>query len=405
MGDDYSFLQEKIKDEAGNPKRLRKKIFRMILLGFIFGITACLTFFAFRPWLEGFLGQNVEEVSIPEDEITEPDEETETAEEIPAETEEQIQKRLLKTLQNTAKDIRPGVVLVSGQKNLEEDAKDQKTSGVIIADNGSEMLILSRVFEQKSMKRAEVTFADGCEYEATWKMYDPNLGIGICAVNKDHITQETWVQIETVRLGNSFQAEIGEPAIAMGISSEEDLKISFGFLASGDEKIEIADGNIDLLRTDVAGATFDNGMIFNQDGALIGIVNVENIENQTHVMAYSISDIKKEIEYMSNGNPIPYIGIWGVMLPDEIKAEGLEEGICVQEIDTDSPAMEAGIQCGDVITQVENTKVSNMNEYRAALLNENMEDGVVLTGLRKGADDQYVEMTFKITGSKTLMTD
>lgn len=93
------------------------------------------------------------------------------------------------------------------------------------------------------------------------------------------------------------------------------------------------------------------------------------------------------------------------MLPDEIKAEGLEEGICVQEIDTDSPAMEAGIQCGDVITQVENTKVSNMNEYRAALLNENMEDGVVLTGLRKGADDQYVEMNFKITGSKTLMTD
>ena len=36
MGDDYSFLQEKIKDEADSPKRLRKKIVQMILLGVIF---------------------------------------------------------------------------------------------------------------------------------------------------------------------------------------------------------------------------------------------------------------------------------------------------------------------------------------------------------------------------------
>ena len=66
MGDDYSFLQEKIKDEAGSPKTLRKKIFRMILLGFFFGIVACFTFFAFKPWLEGILGQNTEEIFIPE---------------------------------------------------------------------------------------------------------------------------------------------------------------------------------------------------------------------------------------------------------------------------------------------------------------------------------------------------
>ena len=44
MGDDYSFLQEKIKDEADNPKTMKKKIVRMIVLGIIFGIVLCVTF-------------------------------------------------------------------------------------------------------------------------------------------------------------------------------------------------------------------------------------------------------------------------------------------------------------------------------------------------------------------------
>ena len=34
--EEYSFLQEVMKDEAGGPKRLKAKILRMIGLGFIF---------------------------------------------------------------------------------------------------------------------------------------------------------------------------------------------------------------------------------------------------------------------------------------------------------------------------------------------------------------------------------
>ena len=70
MSDDYSFLQEKIKDEAGSPKTIRKKVTRMIIFGFIFGIMACFTFFALKPVVAGLLGQDKEEISIPEDEET-----------------------------------------------------------------------------------------------------------------------------------------------------------------------------------------------------------------------------------------------------------------------------------------------------------------------------------------------
>ena len=69
MSDDYSFLQEKIKDKAGSPKTMKKKVVRMVICGFIFGIVACFTFVALNPVISGLLGRDKEEISIPEDAV------------------------------------------------------------------------------------------------------------------------------------------------------------------------------------------------------------------------------------------------------------------------------------------------------------------------------------------------
>ena len=399
MGDDYSFLQEKIKDEAGSPKRFKKRVIQMVLLGLIFGVVACCTFIALKPLGEKFFGENEQEVSIPEDEVIEEDEtaEPEAVEQnVPVETEEQVQKKMLKSLQSTAKDVRAGIVSISGQKSLEESKNVKKTTGVILADNGSELLMLSQTLWNKEPAETAVTLADGSKHEAAWKMCDYNMGIGLCAVNKEKITDETWAQIEIAKLGNSFQTESGEPGIVMGISSEDELKISYGFVAVTEEKTEIADGAIELLRLDAAGAVFKEGILFNQDGQIIGLVSGAVNGNRTHVISYSISDIKKELECMSNGKGVPYMGIWGVVIPEELKKEGLDKGIVVHEIDADSPAMKAGIQCGDVITHIGDSEIADMKEYRNLLLKYNEKNEVVLTGLRKGADNGYVEMNFKV---------
>ena len=65
--EEYSFLQEVIKDEAGGPKRLKAKILRMIGLGFIFGIVACFSFCLLYPVISEHLSGNPEEVTIPKD--------------------------------------------------------------------------------------------------------------------------------------------------------------------------------------------------------------------------------------------------------------------------------------------------------------------------------------------------
>jgi len=401
MGDDYSFLQEKIKDEAGSPKTMKKKIVRMIILGFIFGIVACFTFIALNPVVTGLLGRDKQEVSIPEDDEETPGEEDSEADRSAEErAEEQQQLRLLKDLQNKAKENSSSIVYISGQRKIEKNTEIMKTAGVILADNGSQILILSQTLSDKELKNVRITFADGKDYAAKVKMKDNNIGIVICSVDKENLKDETLKQMKIVTLGNSLLAKPGDPIFMIGKSGQDALQVSYGFVASSEEKLEIADGNVELLRVDVAGAAFDEGVLFNQNGEMTGLVNKSVSDNKMLVTALSISDIKNELERMSNGKGVPYTGIRGVSLPEEVETEGLSEGIWVKEIDTDSPAMGAGIQPGDVITQVGETKVSNMDEYRNALLKSSVKDVITVAGLRKGADDDLVEMEFEVVVGK-----
>ena len=400
MGDNYSFLQEKIKDEAGSPKTVKKKVVRIIILGFIFGIIACFTFIAFHPVVSGLLGQNKEEITIPEDEETTSEEVQQSNVDAEERAKEQRQMRLLKELQNEVKSNTSAIVYISGQRKIEKNTEVKKTSGVILADNGSEILVLSQTLSEKELKNIRITFADGKDYAAEVKMKDDNLGIVICAVEKETLKKETLKQMAIVKLGNSLLSESGDPVFVIGKSGAKSMQISYGFVASSEEKMEIADGQVELLRVDVAGASFDNGVLFDQNGEMIGLVKKSLSDNKTLVTVLSISDIKNELERMLNGKGVPYTGVYGITLPEELEKEGLTEGICVKEIDTDSPAMEAGIQQGDVITDLNGTKISSMNEYRNALLKMKVKNQLTLKGYRKGADDNYVEMEFKLIVGK-----
>ena len=392
MGDEYSFLQEKIKDEAGSVKSLRKKILRAILCGLIFGITACFAFFALKPWVEGIYGQDKVEVTIPEDEEVAENQEKEK-EQKDKEVERQ-QMKLLENLQSTAKISKRAVVTVVGQNTIGEQIG--QVSGVIIVDDGEEMLILSPNLSRKKQNRVKVRFADGNEYSAKLRKQDNNLGLGIYAVSSEELKKETKSQINIIELGNSRLVNIGDPAILLSNSMEQGMKISYGILSDNKAEKEISDGFTGVLLIDAAGAQYQDGVVLNQDGKVIGFIHESLQDNQMRVTAYSISDIKTEIERMSNGGGVPYCGIKGTVLPDKLKEAGVASGIYVEDIDVDSPAMEAGIQCGDVITHIEETEVSDMEQYRRQLLTKKVEEEIVLKGLRKGADSEYVEVEFHV---------
>ena len=104
---------------------------------------------------------------------------------------------------------------------------------------------------------------------------------------------------------------------------------------------------------------------------------------------------------MANGESVPYIGIYGTTVTSELKEkQGMPAGIYVVDVDPDSPAMEAGIQSGDIICQVGDESVSSIVTYQSAVLATKSGRQVVVKGMRLGADG-YVDVKFTVTvGSK-----
>ena len=64
----YSFLQETLKDEQRNPKKIIAAVCKLAGKGLVFGLAACLAFCGLKPWAEAVFEQRTDVVTIPEDE-------------------------------------------------------------------------------------------------------------------------------------------------------------------------------------------------------------------------------------------------------------------------------------------------------------------------------------------------
>ena len=143
--EEYSFLQEVIKDEAGSPKRLKAKILRMIGLGFVFGIVACFSFCLLYPMVSEHLSGDPKEVTIPRD--TEEEKETKNSGTVEEELSTEDFGVMMERLDGTARQVMKSMVEIQVVSSDAVDGKSENEkrtlSGVIVADNGQELLILS----------------------------------------------------------------------------------------------------------------------------------------------------------------------------------------------------------------------------------------------------------------------
>lgn len=405
--EEYSFLQEIIKDEAGDQAKWKHDVLRRIQLGLIFGLVACFTFFACKPWVEKRFEGDPTEVTIPQDEQQE---ENQTQQE-----EEQVQEQktvlttetyqeMLNNLKQVSGEVRKSVVEIQGAVTEEEFSKDQEDkeksiSGMIVADNGQELLILAGELPVKDAKLIRVTFSGDSQCDAILKSRDAGLGLCVYAVQRKNIADDVWAQIETATLGGSKVVSEGDTVIAVGKLYGCDTIAGYGVIESGENYLDKADGQYQTIYTDVAGDISGSGVLVNIRGEVIGIINTSvRTDDQTNkISGYGISDIKDVIELLSNGKNVPYLGVSGVEVSSEMQGQGIPQGVYVKEVDAGSPAMAAGIQSGDIITNIADTDIINLLGYHNTLMKQNVGDKILVCGKRQGTGGEYVDIDFGVT--------
>lgn len=403
--EEYSFLQETIKREPVTWKMIAGHLGKFALYGVIFGMMACIGFFALKPWAEDMFHKDSEKVTIPKDAEEETEGENPEEEKEPTELEFTVEsvEKIEQAIYAVAREAGHSIVEIKGIHGDEGwirenfDTKNS-VSGAIIADTGAQFLILADNSIVDNSESFTVTFEDNRSYDIKLQKQDKNLGIAIFGIDKATLESGTINYAKPLILGNSHLTRRGDVIIALGKPFGYSGGYGWGEVSSVKKVISPADGDYGLILTDIPGTVNGTGVLINTSGEMVGMIRhqITSGEHVTVTNALAISDLKSTIELLSNNQSVPYVGIYGTDVTEEIEEEqGIPRGIYVKNVEAESPAMAAGIQSGDVITSVGKTKISTLNAYQNALMEYKVGQEVILHGKRKG-NNGYVALGFRV---------
>jgi S1-C subfamily serine protease len=219
-------------------------------------------------------------------------------------------------------------------------------------------------------------------------------------------------ELHPLALGDSSQAEVGEPVVAIGNPFGLDRTVTSGIVSAIQRQIQAPNGfSIShVIQTDAAiNPGNSGGPLIESEGKVIGI----NSQIQTGGsgngnvgigFAVPINTAREVVQQIEEHGEIKhaYLGIsGGSITPDLAKALKLpeEEGVLVNEVVKGGPADEAGIKGGDtsatiegasfrlggdVITEVNGKKISGMEDVINAVNSASPGDKMELTVDRDG---------------------
>lgn len=426
------FMKETIKQRPLNRKKLIRRTLITAAMAVIFGTVACLTFLVLEPVISNrlypeeepsavvFVEETEENEILPEDMIAD-DSQMLPEPSPPVLEDEQIAQvlsemklgiedysSLYNSLSEVAKEVQKSIVTVVGVtsdvdwfNNAYEN--EGVISGVIVADNGKELLILANVNAIQDADALKITFNDNLEYEAALKKKDSNTGLAVLSVLKTTMEKSTLDAVKPVDLGTSAVSNFaGTPIIALGRPLGTVNSVCYGFVTSAGSIINLPDSRYKWITTDIYGSTGATGILVNLKGQVVGIIDTYNNSSDTKnlIGAFGITELKKVIERLSNDKDIPYMGIHGADVTMEAH-EDLEVpyGAYIMEIDMDSPAMAAGIQSGDVIIGVGDTLINTYQELINCIITSEPEQTITVDLLRQGPEG-YTEMELDVVLSR-----
>lgn len=273
-------------------------------------------------------------------------------------------------------------------------------SGSIIDPSG---YILTNYHVVEGATEITVTLSDGSKYPATFVGADPENDIAIIKIKADR-------RLRPLTLGDSDKLQVGQKVFAIGNPFGLNSTLTTGIISALGRPLTTEGGRVieNVIQTDAPiNPGNSGGPLINTSGEMIGINTAIFTPTGGNIgigFAIPINTAKGLIPDLIKYGKVrrPWLGIVGVPLWRGLSmALGLpvSSGILVSEVNPRGPAARAGIRGGripvnisgttiypdgDIILQVDGSKVESMEDLKRALRGKREGESVPVKVLRDG---------------------
>lgn len=386
-GEKKAFIQEQIVPrKRSKTKRFLGYLLSVSIFAIIFGIVASFVFTIMGNQFKKILGKDDKDLIVlsetPNSTPTATAEPTVTPTKEPEETEEikeevtiERVKDMYYLLTSKAKEYNRFVVTVSSVINGKDwfDNPSEHVAaacGIIIADNDENLFILTTNDRIKDASSIQTKFIDGKKAEASLYGTDKETNLAVLAVAKDELNQQTLEKIQVAELGDSYYALEGTPVFSLGSPNGYMYSMEFGMITGSLMEEYVTDNKIELFNTNMNNNANGEGVIVTLEGKIIGIIthNFDKGLNSDLCTAMGISRLSPIIERMIKQKQQAYFGVVANDIPDEKKEKlGVEEGIYITDVKSNSPALDAGLKSGDIIETINGEEVTSVMYFNSLL--------------------------------------
>lgn len=290
-------------------------------------------------------------------------------------------------------------------------------TGIIISQNDSELLVVTNNHVVAGSNTLTVTFADGNSVEANIKGTDSEYDVAVVAVPLDSISEDTKKAISVATLGDSTELKVGEPAIAIGNALGYGQSVTTGVISALNRSVsetnettgETTESSVKLIQTDAAiNPGNSGGALVNASGEVVGINSSKLVGDSVEGVGYAIpiSDVSDLIENLMNQETKTKvaeadqgaIGIKEMSVSTEYSQQlNMPEGVYVSEVTKGGGAEKAGMTRGCIITGINGTTVSSMDDLQEQLQYYAKGDEVELTIQVPQSNGEYQEQSVNVT--------
>ncbi|WP_460891643.1 Do family serine endopeptidase [Rufibacter soli] len=261
-------------------------------------------------------------------------------------------------------------------------------SGVIIASNGY-IVTNNHVIDRAD--KIQVILDDKRTFEATLVGTDPNTDIALLKIGAENLP--------ALRYGNSDNVRVGEWVLAVGNPFNLNSTVTAGIVSAKGRNVGIlqAAGNMSVesfIQTDAAvNPGNSGGALVNLNGDLVGINTA--IASQTgtfsgYSFAVPSSIVSKVVDDLLKYGEVQR-ALLGVQM-QEVDAELAKDknlktlnGVYVAEFSEGSAAKAAGLEKGDVITEINGVKINTGAQLQEQVTRYRPGDKIKVSYLRGGS--------------------